>query len=57
MNKYINYHCHSYYSNSIIADSPVSPKEYIARIKELGHTTYVSTEHGISFTGREIFVM
>lgn len=48
-NRYINYHCHSYYSNSIIADSPVSPKEYIDRIKELGHTTYVSTEHGISF--------
>ena len=57
MKKYINYHCHSYYSNSIIADSPVSPKEYIARIKELGHTTYVSTEHGISFNWAEKYLL
>lgn len=57
MDKYINYHCHSYYSNSIIADSPVSPKEYIARIKELGHTTYVSTEHGISFNWAEKYLL
>lgn len=57
MNKYINYHCHSYYSNSIIADSPVSPKEYIERIKELGHTTYVSTEHGISFNWAEKYLL
>ena len=58
MNKeYINYHCHSYYSNSIIADSPVSPKEYINRIKELGHSAYVSTEHGISFNWAEKYLL
>lgn len=58
MNKeYINYHCHSYYSNSIIADSPVSPKEYINRIKELGHSVYVSTEHGISFNWAEKYLL
>ena len=55
--KYINYHCHSYYSNSIIADSPVSPKEYINRIKELGHSVYVSTEHGISFNWAEKYLL
>lgn len=55
--KYINYHCHSYYSNSIIADSPVSPKEYINRIKELGHSAYVSTEHGISFNWAEKYLL
>ena len=47
--KYVNYHCHSNYSNIIIADSPVRVQAYIDRIKKLGHTTYVSTEHGNSF--------
>lgn len=55
--KYINYHCHSYMSNIIIADSPVSPLDYINRIKELGHTTYVSTEHGISFNWVEKYLL
>lgn len=55
--KYVNYHCHSYYSNVIIADSPVSPTDYINRIKELGHTTYVSTEHGISFNWADKYLL
>ena len=49
MKTYVNYHCHSNYSNGIIADSPVTVDDYIKRIKELGHKAYVSTEHGISY--------
>lgn len=43
---YINYHCHSHYSNIILADSADTEMGYINRIKELGHEAYVSTEHG-----------
>lgn len=49
MKEYVNYHCHSNYSNGVIADSPVTVDDYIKRIKELGHKAYVSTEHGISY--------
>lgn len=55
--KYINYHCHTHFSNIIIADSPSSPMDYIKRIKELGHTVYVSTEHGISFNWSEKYLL
>lgn len=49
MKTYVNYHCHSNYSNGIIVDSPITVDDYIKRIKELGHKAYVSTEHGISY--------
>lgn len=46
MNKYVNYHKHSWYSNPITPDSAVSPLDYVNRIKELGHTVLSSVEHG-----------
>lgn len=46
--KFVNYHCHSSLSNTIIADSPSTVDDYIKRLKELNHTVYVSTEHGTS---------
>lgn len=44
--RYNNYHKHSYYSNIATPDSITSPLEYIKRAKDLGHTTYFTTEHG-----------
>lgn len=47
MNKrYNNYHKHTHYSNLATLDSCTKPIEYINRAKELGHTTYFTTEHG-----------
>lgn len=57
MKKYIAYHCHSDLSNLTVADSSVSPMDYIKRIQELGHTTYVSTEHGISYGWAEKYLL
>ncbi len=57
MKKYIAYHCHSDLSNMTIVDSPVSPMQYVERIKELGHTTYVSTEHGVSYGWTEKYLL
>ena len=46
MNKrYNNYHRHSHYSNVSTLDCCVKPIDYINRAKELGHTTYFTTEH------------
>lgn len=47
--KYCNFHCHSGDSNFAGKDSPVLVSDYINRIKELKHTAYASTEHGISY--------
>ena len=44
--RYNNYHKHSHYSNLSTLDCVVKPKDYIERAKELGHTTYFTTEHG-----------
>lgn len=44
--RYNNYHKHTHYSNLRTQDSICKPKEYIERAKELGHTTYFTTEHG-----------
>jgi DNA polymerase III alpha subunit len=49
---YINYHKHSYYSNVITPDSPVSPKDYANRVIELGQTVLSGLEHG--YMGRYI---
>lgn len=47
MNKrYNNYHKHTHYSNISTLDVVVKPSDYIDRAKELGHTTYFTTEHG-----------
>ncbi len=41
-----NYHKHDYYSNTIIADSPVSPEAYAQRAVEVGHKIISSCNHG-----------
>ena len=44
--RYNNYHKHTHYSNISTLDVVVKPSDYIKRAKELGHTTYFTTEHG-----------
>ena len=44
--RYNNYHKHTHYSNISTLDCCVKPIDYINRAKELGHTTYFTTEHG-----------
>lgn len=44
--RYNNYHKHTHYSNISTLDVVVKPSDYINRAKELGHTTYFTTEHG-----------
>lgn len=44
--RYNNYHKHTHYSNISTLDVVVKPSDYIDRAKELGHTTYFTTEHG-----------
>ena len=46
MQRYNNYHKHTYYSNLRTIDCIVSPEEYIKRAVELGHITYFTGEHG-----------
>lgn len=44
--RYINYHKHTHYSNIRSLDCIVKPEDYCKRAVELGHTEYVTTEHG-----------
>lgn len=44
--RYVNYHKHTMYSNLRTLDCVVKPIDYIKRAIELGHTEYVTTEHG-----------
>lgn len=44
--RYNNYHKHTHYSNLKTLDVIVKPIDYILRAKELGQTTYFTTEHG-----------
>lgn len=46
MKRYINYHKHTHYSNISTLDCVVKPEDYCKRAVELGHTEYVTTEHG-----------
>ena len=46
MMRYNNYHKHTMYSNLRTLDCISKPIDYINRAKELGHTTYFTTEHG-----------
>lgn len=46
MNRYVNYHKHSHYSNVITPDSTVTPLDYFNRSLELGHLVLSSVEHG-----------
>ena len=44
--RYNNFHKHTMYSNLRTLDCVSKPIDYINRAKELGHTTYFTTEHG-----------
>lgn len=44
--KYNNYHSHKIYSNLKSLDVVTKPRQYMDRMKELGHDTYFTTEHG-----------
>lgn len=44
--RYNNYHRHTMYSNLRTLDCVSKPIDYVNRAKELGHTTYFTTEHG-----------
>lgn len=46
MIQYQNYHRHSWFTNTKIADSTVSPEAYAKRAIELGHGILSSMEHG-----------
>lgn len=46
MQRYINYHRHSHYSNLRSLDCISKPEDYMKRAVELGHKEYVTTEHG-----------
>ena len=46
MNRYHNYHKHTYYSNLRTLDCVTSPEAYMKRAVELGHTAYFTGEHG-----------
>jgi DNA polymerase III alpha subunit len=47
-----NYHRHDIYTNPIVPDTTVSPKDYAIRAKELGHSILSSVQHG--WVGRYI---
>ena len=44
--KYNNYHSHKMYSNIKSIDVITKPRQYMERMKELGHNIYFTTEHG-----------
>ena len=52
MNIYNNYHKHDHVSSIITPDTHIKAVEYFERAKELGHTTFFTTNHG---TGGDIF--
>lgn len=55
--RYNNYHKHTMYSNLRTLDCVVKPIDYINRAKELGHTTYFTTEHGFQGNIYEAFTL
>ena len=44
--RYNNYHSHKIYSNIRSLDVITKPKQYLDRMRELGHNIYFTTEHG-----------
>lgn len=44
--RYNNYHSHKIYSNIRSLDVVTKPKQYLDRMRELGHNIYFTTEHG-----------
>lgn len=41
-----NYHKHSWFTNTLVADCPTSYEAYVDRARELGHKVISSVEHG-----------
>lgn len=52
MKIYNNYHKHDHVSNIFTSDTPFTCEDYLKRIKELGHDSYFTTNHG---SGGDIF--
>ena len=50
--EYANYHKHDHVSSIFTPDTHIKCEEYVKRAKELGHTTYFTTNHG---SGGDIF--
>lgn len=50
--RYNNYHKHTTHSSIFTPDTHIQMIEYFKRVKELGHNTYFTTEHGF---GGDIF--
>lgn len=46
MQRYVNYHKHTHYSNIRTLDCISKPEDYIKRAVELGHKEYICGEHG-----------
>lgn len=57
MIRYNNYHKHTHYSNVRVLDCVTKPEDYMKRAKELGHTTYFTTEHGFQGNIFEAFTL
>lgn len=57
MKRYINYHKHTHYSNVMTLDSITKPEDYCKRAIELGHTEYVTTEHGYQGNIFEVYTL
>jgi len=55
MSNYINYHCHTQYSNVITPDSTLSNQDRVNRVLELNQTVISSVEHG--WAGRFIEII
>lgn len=55
MNRYVNYHKHTSYSNISSPDAVVTIDDYIKRAKELGHTCITSLEHGNQGNWLEVY--
>ena len=52
MQRYNNYHKHDHVSGIFTPDTHIKTIDYINRIKELGHDTYFTTNHG---SGGDVF--
>lgn len=54
--RYVNYHHHTYYSNpATVADSALSPKEFVRKSLELGNPVVTTCEHGSSLSFFEYY--
>ena len=52
LKEYCNYHKHDHISSIFTPDTHIKCEQYLKRAKELGHTTYFTTNHG---SGGDIF--